>query len=416
MAYIGNNVQVQGFTPAIDYFNGDAVTVTFTLSRPIASVAQVIVAIDNVVQNSSTAYSVSGNSITFTSAPLAGSNNIWVQYTSPITTYAAISQDPSVIGDITATGGYLAVGDFGNTYTDGTIVDYVTGMARITTGPADGLTIYNGGTSARTALMSITSAGKVGIGTTNPYYPLQVGIYSDAGSLSSGGNWNASYSDGTVAIGYSSTNGDAVFGSAAGSKNIIFAGWTGATNAERMRIDSSGNVLISTTDSSLSSGVGVKIRPDSAQPTMGFVINTALAGSNYHLYNTNATNNGYRFYVKNNGGIDNYSGNNQNLSDERSKENIERSGNYLEKICSIPVKTFNYKNEPAGEQKTLGVIAQDVEAVAPELVSNEGFGEIPDDGIPLKSIYQTDLTFALMKAIQELKAEVDSLKAQLESK
>ena len=29
------------------------------------------------------------------------------------------------------------------------------------------------------------------------------------------------------------------------------------------------------------------------------------------------------------------------------------------------------------------------------------------------SIYQTDLQYALMKAIQELKAEVDELKAQL---
>jgi hypothetical protein len=40
MAYIGNTVENQGFTPAIDYFNGNGVTVTFTLSRPIASVAQ----------------------------------------------------------------------------------------------------------------------------------------------------------------------------------------------------------------------------------------------------------------------------------------------------------------------------------------------------------------------------------------
>ena len=154
MAFIGNTVQTQGFTPAIDYFNGNGVTVTFTLSRPVASVAQMIVAIDNVIQNPSSSFTVSGNAITFSSAPLSGTNNIWVEYTSLITTYAAISQDPSVIGDITASGGYLAVGDFGNTYVDGTIVDYVTGNARITTGPADGLTIYNGGTSARTALAS----------------------------------------------------------------------------------------------------------------------------------------------------------------------------------------------------------------------------------------------------------------------
>ena len=72
MPFIGNNVQVQGFTPAVDYFSGNGVTVTFTLSRPVLSTAQMIVVIDNVPQNPSSAYTVSGSSITFTSAPLSG--------------------------------------------------------------------------------------------------------------------------------------------------------------------------------------------------------------------------------------------------------------------------------------------------------------------------------------------------------
>jgi hypothetical protein len=130
------------------------------------------------------------------------------------------------------------------------------------------------------------------------------------------------------------------------------------------------------------------------------------------LYNTNATNNGYRFYVQANGGVANYSGNNTNLSDERTKENIEPASSYLNKICAIPVKTFNYKDEPAGEQKTLGVIAQDVEAVAPEFVNNDGFGETKEGEIPLKSVYTTDLMFALMKSIQELNAKVAALEAK----
>lgn len=160
MPFIGNSVQTQGFTPAIDYFTGNGLTTTFTLSRPVASVAQMVVVVDNVVQNPATAYTVSGNAITFTSPPLSSSNNnIWVEYTSLITTYAALSQSPSVIGDITASGGFLANGNFGNSYLDGTIVDYVTGNARITTGPADGLTIYNGGTSARNAMGTFDTVG-----------------------------------------------------------------------------------------------------------------------------------------------------------------------------------------------------------------------------------------------------------------
>ena len=159
MAYIGNTVQTQGFTPQIDYFNGNGSTVTFTLSRPVVSVAQMIVAIDNVIQNPSSAFTVSGNSITFTSAPLSGTNNIWVEYTSLITTYAALSQDPSVVGDITASGGYLSTGDFGNSYVDGVIVDYVTGAARLTTGPLDDMTFYHGGSSSRSEMMKLSYAG-----------------------------------------------------------------------------------------------------------------------------------------------------------------------------------------------------------------------------------------------------------------
>jgi len=167
MAYIGNTVENQGFTPAIDYFNGNGVTVTFTLSRPIASVAQVIVAIDNVIQNPSSSFTIAGNAITFSSAPLSGTNNIWVEYTSLITTYQAISQDPTVIGDIRATGGYLAEGDFGNSFVDGAILDYVTGRGRVTVGDLDDITFYHGGTAGRSAMMDLYYAGGAKVyGTT----------------------------------------------------------------------------------------------------------------------------------------------------------------------------------------------------------------------------------------------------------
>jgi len=170
MPYIGNTVQNQGFTPAIDYFSGNGVTVTFTLTRPVSSVAQMIVAVDNVIQNPSSAFTVAGSAITFTSAPLSGTNNIWVEYTSLITTYAAISQDPTVIGDITTTGGgLLSTGDFGNAYLAGTIVDYVTGTGRVTVGPSEGITLYNGGTSARASLLALTANGALGVGTTPSY-------------------------------------------------------------------------------------------------------------------------------------------------------------------------------------------------------------------------------------------------------
>jgi hypothetical protein len=120
-----------------------------------------------------------------------------------------------------------------------------------------------------------------------------------------------------------------------------------------------------------------------------------------------------RAFFRADGGLANYSGNDVNLSDERLKKDIALAGNYLDKICAIPVKNFRYKDQSASEDITLGVIAQDVLAVAPELVSNDGFGVNDENQQDYLSIYQTDMQYALMKCIQELKAEVDSLKAQI---
>jgi hypothetical protein len=92
MAFIGNTNTTQAFTPAIDYFSGNASTTAFTLSRPVASVAQVQAVVNNVAQNPSDAFTVSGNTITFTSAPSSGTNNIYVYYTSPITQVIAPGQ------------------------------------------------------------------------------------------------------------------------------------------------------------------------------------------------------------------------------------------------------------------------------------------------------------------------------------
>lgn len=92
MAFIGNTPTTQAFVPAIDYFSGNGSATTFTLSRPVGSVAQVQAVVENVPQAPGDAYTISGNTITFTSAPPVGANNIYVYYTSPITQIIAPSQ------------------------------------------------------------------------------------------------------------------------------------------------------------------------------------------------------------------------------------------------------------------------------------------------------------------------------------
>jgi hypothetical protein len=84
MGYLGNTPENQAFGPAVDFFSGTGSQTTFTLSRPVASYAQIQVVVENVPQNPSDAFSVSGNSLNFTSAPPAGTNNIYVYYVSSI--------------------------------------------------------------------------------------------------------------------------------------------------------------------------------------------------------------------------------------------------------------------------------------------------------------------------------------------
>lgn len=131
MAFIGNTNTTQGFIPAIDYFNGNGSTTAFTLSRPVASVAQVQAVVNNVAQNPSDAFTVSSNTITFTSAPLSGTNNIYVYYTSPITQVIAPGQ-----GTVTTTS------------LDSNLV----------------VPIANGGTNGNTAAAGLANLGGITIG------------------------------------------------------------------------------------------------------------------------------------------------------------------------------------------------------------------------------------------------------------
>ena len=113
MSYIGNTVQNQNYVPAVDYFNGDGSTVAFTLSRPVASVAAVQAVISNVPQNPGSAFTVSGSTITFTSAPPSGTANIYVYYTSPNTQVVQPGQGTvgaAQIADASITSAKLAAG------------------------------------------------------------------------------------------------------------------------------------------------------------------------------------------------------------------------------------------------------------------------------------------------------------------
>jgi len=430
MAYIGNDPQNQGFTPAIDYFNGNGVTVTFTLSRPVASVAQLIVAIDNVIQNPSSSFTVAGNAITFSSAPLSGTNNIWVEYTSLITTYQAISQDPTVIGDIRATGGYLAEGDFGNSFVDGAILDYVTGLGRITVGDADGLAIYNGGTAARTALMTVAATGNVGIGTSSPANIVEL---KSATPIQIFNQTTANSNQGIQFQLNGTTYGRMFFNSQTGQFDIRSGLNNGdgyyltysTDGAERMRVTSDGKVCIGITTAqqsamlSVTSGANntsIALKGDSGTNCGSIRYTSATDGNNYWQLASNQNN----FFIFD-ADASNYAYLAQNptawsfASDARIKKDIVDLPYGLDTILAVKPRKFAYISD---SKEDIGFIAQELKTVVPEAVSGE---EIPfsDDDEPMERASKTmgvskdTLIPILVKAIQEQQAMIEELKTKV---
>ena len=89
-------------------------------------------------------------------------------------------------------------------------------------------------------------------------------------------------------------------------------------------------------------------------------------------------------------------------SDERLKENIETIENALDKVSKMRGVYFDMKARP-GVRK-VGLIAQEVEKVLPEVVSTDSEGD------NIKSVAYANVVGLLVEAIKELKNEVDQLK------
>ncbi|MFZ2206587.1 MAG: tail fiber domain-containing protein [Microgenomates group bacterium] len=87
-------------------------------------------------------------------------------------------------------------------------------------------------------------------------------------------------------------------------------------------------------------------------------------------------------------------------SDERLKKNIAKLAPVAEKIARMKPVSFDWKFGKA-KKKSIGLIAQDLEKIYPELV-HEGV-----DGY--KSIEYDKLTAILISAIQELTQRVEHL-------
>ena len=120
------------------------------------------------------------------------------------------------------------------------------------------------------------------------------------------------------------------------------------------------------------------------------------------------------------GGV--YQGNNSSswstTSDRRIKKNIEDNTTGLDAIKQIRVRNFEYKTEDEitdfenpkaavveKEGKQLGVIAQEIQDILPDMVKTESTGVMTVD--------PDNLTWYLVNAVKELSAKVEELESKL---
>jgi hypothetical protein len=117
-----------------------------------------------------------------------------------------------------------------------------------------------------------------------------------------------------------------------------------------------------------------------------------------------------------------YQGNNSSswstTSDRRIKKNIEDNITGLDAINGITVRNFEYRTKDEitdfdnvdsavvnKEGVQVGVIAQEIETILPDVVKEESTG--------VKTVDPDNMTWYLVNAVKELSAEVEKLKTKL---
>jgi len=298
-----------------------------------------------------------------------------------------------------------------------------------------GLIFFQG--SSPTEGMRLTSTG-LGIGTSSPQSKLHV---SDAvaggqllvtnnetnngakiGSLATMHHQNAEEPVLAISIeGGASENilqiggGPGEFNASTVIRLFTAANTTTTGGSERARIDSSGNLLVGTTDSSATSGNGLKVtagsgNADSVSVVTGATSNAGL--TTYQLYSTGAG--AYRFYVGAGGTIFATSTTISAISDIRYKENVRDLDVGLNAVMALKPRLYDWKEGKGADIKNArGFIAQEFEEVFPDLIDTWK-DPTPEGEEPYKSVRQ-DLIPVLVKAIQEQQAIIESLKARLDA-
>jgi hypothetical protein len=261
----------------------------------------------------------------------------------------------------------------------------------------------------------------VGIGTSSPALPLDVGATSNKSigvkSATSNYAYLGTFNDNAIlGVNRNPATGNSADVNKASSAIALFSGnadsrivfETTATNgglpSERMRIKGDGNVGIGTTTmyrtglNVVSGGTGGQIAIRHPNQT----------GSRHWYIGVEGSNDVVNFYADNSQGVYMSRGDTawSANSDERLKTDLIPITDALNKLNTLRTVTGRYKKDEVGKSRSF-LLAQDVLKVFPEAV------DIKDDEDKTLGLRYSELVPLLIKGIQELKSELDELKAKV---
>lgn len=296
-----------------------------------------------------------------------------------------------------------------------------------------------------TATLTVDTSGNVGIGTTSPTYKLNVTTASDGVQIFS--------TNGTIqqAVAYS-LSGVSYTGTITNHPSAFLT-----NNAERMRIDSSGNVGINIINGSSklevagsgSSNVGSKatyegtIKINEAgsstlQATGGLEFKGSVFGAGYGSKIFSADDGQLLFGNRNNsatwtermridlsGGLILAGSTAQkatgttwsNPSDQRLKDNIRDYTKGTTELMQVRVREWEYNGKGGTTEgmKGLGVVADEVMTVLPDTVEtyNAKLNADDEEDTEIKKFDATEITWLLVKTVQEQQTIINSLTARV---
>jgi hypothetical protein len=309
------------------------------------------------------------------------------------------AQKLQVVGTVSSIGGSVTA----NMSSDGSNGVYETNGACFLRSTTSNPVILGTNNTER---MRIDSSGNLGIGSTSPTAKLQVTgtiHLTGAGSFPSTGvglEIVPASAGGTNYIQAYNRTGASWQNLEISSAQTVFG--TGGT--ERMRIDSSGALLVNrTANTATFSQAALSYNANAGNRGLGIQATVQDAGTAIQFLNASATVCGT---ISQSTSATAYN----TSSDYRLKENIAPMTGALDVVSALKPVTYNWKVDGSTSQ---GFIAHELQEVVSECVTGEK-DAVDDEGKPVYQGVDTSFLVAtLTAAIQELKATVDAQAARI---